>query len=348
MSQTFTELQGNTTLIDSRSILNNNMDSLKTNFSGTTAPFAASAATLGATYYNTTDKQTYQVILSSGNYVWSSQPGFVHTTGNESVGGAKTFTDTITFNSTVTALTKTATTNTTDVATTAFVKLLVPVSKGGGTKLLYTDASGIITESTSTVGSTSQPVYLKDGEITAITGAIANNTTGNAATATSATEAAKAVILKTARSINGTSFDGSANITTSKWGTARNISIADATSNNTGTAVSVDGSGAATLKLPATIKADLTGTASKATADASGNTITTTYAKLASANTFSAANTFTGSVSLGSSATATTPSNSSNNTTVATTGFIGNKFLVINSSDYPSSPDADTFYFIKE
>lgn len=43
--------------------------------------------------------------------------------------------------------------------------------------------------------------------------------TGNAATATTATK------LATARSINGTNFDGSGNITTATWGTARNITI---------------------------------------------------------------------------------------------------------------------------
>lgn len=63
--------------------------------------------------------------------------------------------------------------------------------------------------------------------------------------------------LATARTINGTSFDGSANITTANWGTARNISISDSDSTNTGSAVSVNGSDAVTLKLPATIKATL-------------------------------------------------------------------------------------------
>ena len=52
------------------------------------------------------------------------------------------------------------------------------------------------------------------------------NTTGNAATAT---------VLQTARTINGTSFNGSANITTANWGTARTLTIG-----NTGK--SVDGS----------------------------------------------------------------------------------------------------------
>lgn len=112
--------------------------------------------------------------------------------------------------------------------------------------------------------------------------------TGNAATATA---------LQTARSINGTNFDGTGNITTANWGTARNISIADATAANTGTGVSVNGSGNVTLKLPATIKANLTGnvtgnvsgssssctgnaaTATKATQDSAGQQINTTYIK---------------------------------------------------------------------
>jgi len=50
---------------------------------------------------------------------------------------------------------------------------------------------------------------------------------GNAGTATT---------LQTARTINGTSFNGSANITTANWGTARNITIGNATK-------SVNGSG---------------------------------------------------------------------------------------------------------
>lgn len=66
---------------------------------------------------------------------------------------------------------------------------------------------------------------------------------------------ADAVKLATPRSINGTSFDGTGNITTAKWGTARNISIGSSDGTNVGTAVSVDGSGAVTLKLPTVIKA---------------------------------------------------------------------------------------------
>ena len=80
--------------------------------------------------------------------------------------------------------------------------------------------------------------------------------TGNAATATQAATATK---LATARTINGAAFNGTANITTANWGTARNIAIADASATNTGEAVSVNGSAAVTLKLPAAIKANITG-----------------------------------------------------------------------------------------
>lgn len=87
---------------------------------------------------------------------------------------------------------------------------------------------------------------------------------GNASTATK---------LQTARTINGTSFNGSANITTANWGTARNIGIVN--SDGTGTAVttSVNGSENVNLKLPATIKATLTGNASTATTLANARTI---------------------------------------------------------------------------
>ena len=73
---------------------------------------------------------------------------------------------------------------------------------------------------------------------------------GNATTATT---------LQTTRTINGTNFNGSADITTAYWGTARNISIADSSGSNTGTAISVNGSGNVTLRLPGTINANLVG-----------------------------------------------------------------------------------------
>ena len=99
--------------------------------------------------------------------------------------------------------------------------------------------------------------------------------TGNAATATK---------LHTARTVNGTSFNGTANITTANWGTARNITITDGT--NTSTAVSVNGSANVALKLPATIKANLTGNAATATKLAAKRTIALSGAATGTATGF--------------------------------------------------------------
>lgn len=52
-----------------------------------------------------------------------------------------------------------------------------------------------------------------------VSGTITGSLSGNASSATTATT------LKTARTINGTSFNGSANITTANWGTARTLTI---------------------------------------------------------------------------------------------------------------------------
>jgi len=65
--------------------------------------------------------------------------------------------------------------------------------------------------------------------------------------------------------VNGTSVSLGGSITTSKWGTARNITIKDADSTNSGSSVSVNGGADVTLLLPKTIKAALSGNATSAT-----------------------------------------------------------------------------------
>lgn len=82
---------------------------------------------------------------------------------------------------------------------------------------------------TATKGSATLPIYLNAGTPTACSTTLGVSITGNAATATK---------LQTARTINGTSFDGTANIVTAYWGTARTISLSGAV---TGSA-SVNGS----------------------------------------------------------------------------------------------------------
>ena len=124
-------------------------------------------------------------------------------------------------------------------------------------------------------------VPTKTSDITNDSGFItaADDITGNAATATK---------LQTARTINGTSFDGSANITTANWGTSRNIGIINSDGTGTAVTVAVNGSQAVNLKLPAAIKANITGnltgnadTATKATQDGAGDVITDKYVKKA-------------------------------------------------------------------
>lgn len=82
---------------------------------------------------------------------------------------------------------------------------------------------------TATKGSATLPIYLNAGTPTACSTTLGVSITGNAATATK---------LQTARTINGTSFDGTNNIVTAYWGTARTISLSGAV---TGSA-SVNGS----------------------------------------------------------------------------------------------------------
>ncbi len=139
-------------------------------------------------------------------------------------------------------------------------------------------ANATATTTTTTVFGTDVKLNPKTGIITAtgfsgpLTGNVTGNCSGSSGSCTG--NAVTATKLATARAINGTNFDGSAAITTTKWGTARNITIKDADSTNAGTAVSVDGSAAVTLLLPSTIKASITGNASTATKLATARSIT--------------------------------------------------------------------------
>ena len=93
-----------------------------------------------------------------------------------------------------------------------------------------TNYTGIVLKiGTATKGSATLPIYLNAGTPTACSTTLGVSITGNAATATK---------LQTARTINGTSFNGTANIVTAYWGTARTISLSGAV---TGSA-SVNGS----------------------------------------------------------------------------------------------------------
>lgn len=72
--------------------------------------------------------------------------------------------------------------------------------------------------------------------------------------------------------LDETGYTGTA-ATATKLETARTIKIQDSTATNTGAEVSFDGSGNATLKLPATMAANITGNSATATKDTNGNNI---------------------------------------------------------------------------
>lgn len=135
----------------------------------------------------------------------------------------------------------------------------------------------IVNGATRIIGKVYAPEFV--GELA---GNVTGNVTGSSGSCTG--NAASATTLQTSRTINGTSFNGSADITTANWGTARNISITDSSGTNTGTAVSVNGSDNATLKLPATIEAtfsgnltgDVTGNVSGSSGSCTGNAATAT------------------------------------------------------------------------
>lgn len=110
------------------------------------------------------------------------------------------------------------------------------------------------------------------------------------------TDVGSAQKLSVAKTINGTGFNGTDNIVTASWGTARTITISDKDGTNTESTANVNGGSDFTLKLPATIKATLSGKANTAgTADKVANALTLSYTNVGGAS--STAVTFDGSQS---------------------------------------------------
>lgn len=159
----------------------------------------------------------------------------------------------------------------------------------------------VATRSSDTVFYSSTDSYLRKNNATGMrsslnvptrTGGDASGTwsiavTGNAGTATT---------LATSRTINGTSFNGSANITTANWGTARTITIGS-------TARSVNGSGNYSWSL-SDIGAARSGAGGAIVENA--NTITSSYTLTSNFNGMSS-----GPITISSGATVTVPSGAS-------------------------------------
>lgn len=157
------------------------------------------------------------------------------------------------------------------------------------TKLATISTAGKVSNSatTATSANTASAIVARDGSGNFTAGTITAALSGNATTATT---------LATARNINGTSFNGSADITTANWGTARTLTIGS-------TGKSVNGS------------ANVSWTVSEIGAAAAGaagsivetpNTISANYTLTTNSNGMSA-----GPITIASGVTVTVPSGSS-------------------------------------
>jgi hypothetical protein len=102
-------------------------------------------------------------------------------------------------------------------------------------KLSTISTAGKVSNSATTAASanTASAIVARDASGNFTAGTITAALTGNASTATT---------LQTTRTINGTNFNGSANITTTNWGTARTLTVGS-------TGKSVDGSAAVSWSL---------------------------------------------------------------------------------------------------
>lgn len=206
----------------------------------------------GATTGSPTIKATVNGINSNDMVlaIASTSAAGVVTTGDQSFGGAKTFGNITLSGSSDTAKKTISSSSTLYLNRAASCSLIFQL---GGTSAMRIDTANAFrpeTNNTLTIGTSSYK--WKGIYATTFYGALSGN----------ATSASK---LNPGANINGTLFTGESAITTSYWGSARNISIKDADESHEGTATAVDGSGPAVLYLPSTIKATLEGNADTAT-----------------------------------------------------------------------------------
>lgn len=130
--------------------------------------------------------------------------------------------------------------------------------------------------------------------------------------------------------------------TATKLATARTINIQDSSATNTGTGASFDGSGNATIKLPATIKANITGNCTGSSGSCTGNAATASKAaQLTTARTIDGVS-FNGTANITHYGTCSTAA-ATVEKTVACTGFtlatgaeINVKFTVTNTAANPT------------
>jgi hypothetical protein len=193
-----------------------------------TAPTAATAtnttqiattAFVKAQGYSTTTG-TVTSVSGTGGYGGLTLTGTVTSSGSLTLGGTPTGTWPISISGN--AATATTANRLTVTANDTF---------SGTYPILWHDGTTVYSSSWMTVRGSDDRLFVPNitasGNVTAatFTGALS----GNATTATTATtttgNAGSATVLQTARTINGTSFNGSADITTTTWGAARTITI---------------------------------------------------------------------------------------------------------------------------
>jgi len=105
----------------------------------------------------------------------------------------------------------------TDGTSTGAVNAIMGASSGGATWLISGTSDGTFRGGIQLLNSgDTMRLYTNTSYLTISGSTVAGSLAGNASTATK---------LETARTINGTSFDGSANITTVRWGTSRTLTI---------------------------------------------------------------------------------------------------------------------------
>jgi len=163
----------------------------------------------------------------------------IRTTGNQTLGGTKTFSSAVVFSGatsgtiTLTATAVAGTTTLTMPATTGTLALTSQLpTVNNGTLTVNTSGTGISGSGTFTAnqsGNSTITITSNATNANTVSTIVARDASGNfsAGTITAALSgnATTATTLQTTRQINGTNFNGSANITTANWGTARNITI---------------------------------------------------------------------------------------------------------------------------
>lgn len=236
---------------------------------GTGASDEAGARTnLGA---NNAANITTGVLAIARGGTGSGIQNFVDLSTAQTIGGNKTFSGEVTLNKNVLKMTVLDTTEGATDERTDTVLQGISSNSGYGISAMFGASGNAVVGAgegknsllAELAGNTGEAVYIiADGDIIFHPNA---NTYANRKTITLNAAGELSGLAK----VTATNFVGNAS-SASKLATARTINIQDASATNTGTGASFDGSGNATIKLPATIKASITGNCSGTSSNVTG------------------------------------------------------------------------------